>query len=118
MNLNNTLCKVCENDSNGNVTIETALITIGWGILAVLCIFSVLGLFAGYLYGMWYVIFGEFYQEMQEQKVVTFECALSIVCILLTLYIIIILIVSVYDTIKYTKLAKCPVKSNDKNKLE
>lgn len=124
MNLNNTLCKIFEKDKNGDVTIETALITIGCWILYVICGLSVLGLFATYLYGMWYAFSGELYQNISEPAIINSNhdimllCMLSTISILSTVYIIIVTIATVYNSIKHTKLAKCPVNKNNNNKPE
>ena len=124
MNLNNTLCTVFETDKNGDVTIETALVTIGYWVLVVICGLSVLGLFAAYLYGMWYAFSGELCQNMSEPAItnsnhdIMLLCMLSTISILSTVYIIIVTIATVYNSIKRTTIAKCPMNKDDKDKIE
>ena len=121
MNLNNTLRKVFEKDKNGDVTIETALETIGEWILFVLLGIVILGLFAVYLFGMWYAYSDEFYQNMSEPVLSPdrmIYSMLSVTSLLLTICVCGTILSKAYESIKHTKLAKCPVNKDDNNKLE
>lgn len=119
MNLNNTLCKVFEKDKNGDVTIETALITIGWWILFVICGLLALVLVVGYLYGVWHAYSGELFGGSSPIEIVNLACdMISVISIVITIYVVVVIMATAYEAIRHTKLAKCPVNKDNNNKPE
>ena len=126
MNLNNTLCKVFEKDKNGDVTIETALETIGgWICFVAYIILAICGLYL-YLYGLWYAYTNKLFTACPSSDLHIILCELtSFISIMVTVIGIGLLMLTAfiyfmewYESIKHKKIANCPVKNNDKDQIE